>query len=288
MTQKKSLYPLAYIILLNWNGWRDTLNCLASLDRLEYRNYWVLVVDNCSSDDSVNRIRASYPDVPVIQTGKNLGFAGGNNVGIRHALGEGAEYVWLLNNDTVVEPRSLSTMVELAEEDPNIGAVGSILYHMSEPEKVQAWGGGCVYFWPGIIRYLNVPSYGSNLQYITGASMLVKRALIEDIGPLDERYFMYWEDIDYGFRARKNGWKLKTAPASVVWHKESATLHRKSAVMDKYFNASAVRFFAKNHPLPLVPILLGVGGRLLKRVVRADWERALATFQGALEGRKQC
>jgi GT2 family glycosyltransferase len=279
--------PLVYVILLNWNGWQDTLRCLASVDHLEYPNYRVLIVDNCSTDDSVDRIRATQPNMPMVQTEKNLGFAGGNNVGVRRALEEGADYIWLLNNDTVVGPRSLTAMVELAEEDPKVGVVGSVLYHMDEPEKVQVWGGGRVHFWCGIVRDRDVPPHDSELQFVIGASMLVKRALIEDIGFLDDGYFMGWEDIDYGFKARSNGWKLKTAVASTVWHKGSASWGKNATVMDKYFNASAVRFFAKNHPLPSVPIVIGVGGRLFKRVIRADWERAHATLQGALEGRKQ-
>src|SRR5829696_3151202 len=247
MTYNRSVSPFIYVILLNWNGWRDTLRCLGSVDRLEYPNYRVLIVDNRSTDDSVGRIRAARPELPIIQTGKNLGFAGGNNVGIRYAFRQGAEYVWLLNNDTVVDSRSLTALVELAEEDPRVGVVGSVLYHMDEPDKVQVWGGPRVYFWYGIVRNREAPSYGSELQHIAGTSMLIRKALIEDIGTLDERYFMYWEDIDYGFKARNNGWKLKTAAASVVWHKGSASSSKNLPIMDKYFNASAVCFLAKNH-----------------------------------------
>jgi GT2 family glycosyltransferase len=114
--------------------------------------------------------------------------------------------------------------------------------------------------------------------------MLIRRELIENIGLLDEGYFMYWEDIDYGFKARNSGWKLEVASESAVWHKRSASLGGRSALMDKYFNASAVRFFVRNHPWPSAPVLFGVGGRFLKRVLKTDWNRALATLQGAVEG----
>jgi|SRR5215212_575749 len=288
MAYNGSIPPFVYVIVLNWNGWCDTLRCLASVDRLEYPNYRLLIVDNCSTDDSVDRIRAARPDIFLIQTDKNLGFAGGNNLGIRHALDQGAEYVWLLNNDTVVDSRSLTTMVDLAEEDSRVGLVGSVLYYMDKPEKVQIWGGAYVYFWYGIVRNREAPTNHSELQHIIGASMLIKRALIEDIGLLDERYFMGWEDIDYGFKARNNGWKLKTASASVVWHKVSASSRKDLTRGQKDWNVAAVCFFAKNHPLPIVPIFIGVGGRFLKRVVRGEWKRALATLQGALEGWKQC
>ena len=123
-----SSQPLVSIILLNWHGWRDTIACLDSLVSQDYNDYRVLVVDNGSTDDSVARIRAAHPEIPIMETGRNLGFSGGCNVGVRRALEDGADYVWLLNNDTTVDPQALSAMVAVAEADPRVGAVGSVLY----------------------------------------------------------------------------------------------------------------------------------------------------------------
>ncbi|MCX7596938.1 MAG: glycosyltransferase family 2 protein, partial [Fischerella sp.] len=133
-----------FVILLNWNGWQDTVKCIVSLKGLSYPNYEIVVLDNASTNDSVEQIRAAHPDVTLIETGANLGFAGGNNVGIRYALEHGAEYIWLLNNDTIVDANALSAMVTKAESDPKIGLVGSVLYYMNNPGSVQAWGGGTV------------------------------------------------------------------------------------------------------------------------------------------------
>jgi GT2 family glycosyltransferase len=121
---------------------------LSSLEFLDYPDYKVIVVDNGSTDNSVAEIRKAHPQITLLETGRNLGFAGGNNVGIRYALEQGADYVWLLNNDTKADPHALTAMVEVAESDPRIGAVGSVLYYMDEPERVQAWGG----VFPGTLR----------------------------------------------------------------------------------------------------------------------------------------
>jgi len=272
--------PLVYVIVLNWNGWRDTLKCLLSLETLDYPNYRVVVVDNGSTDDSADRIKKAHPDVELIGTSKNLGFAGGNNVGIRYALERGADYVWLLNNDTKVDSHALTAMVEVAERDLEIGAVGSVLYYMDEPERVQAWGGGWVSLWWGISRHFAAPVPAERVHYITGASLLIRRKVLEEVGLLDEGFFMYWEDTDFGFRLRKAGWKLAVASDARVWHKESASLGRQSPVLDKYFNASAVRFFRRHAPFPMMPILVGPGGRFLKRVVRREWGQAGAVLRG--------
>src|SRR5579871_1995174 len=166
---------LTSIVVLNWQGWRDTLTCLASLQKLRYPHYEVIAVDNGSEDDSVAQIRTAYPHITVLETEYNRGFAGGNNVGIRHALSRGASYIWLLNNDTVVDPDSLEAMVAVAEADAGVGAVGVVLYDMSNPEHIQVWGGGRVNMWLGRSRYCTTPAPPDRLDYVTGASLFVRR-----------------------------------------------------------------------------------------------------------------
>jgi len=136
--------PFVLVLVLNWNGWRDTLKCLSSLKGLDYQNSRVIVVDNGSTDDSVIWIRRAYPEIELVETGVNLGFAGGNNVGIRYALKHGAKYAWLLNNDTLVAPNTLTEMVMIAKANPKVGAVGSVIYHLTRPNEVQEWAGGRV------------------------------------------------------------------------------------------------------------------------------------------------
>jgi len=173
--------PLVYILVLNYRAWRDTLLCLKALERLEYPNYRLLVLDNASDNDAVAQLRAAYPGLEIVELKRNLGFAGGNNVGLRQALAEGADYVWLLNPDTIPEPEALSAMVGLAEQDPRIGAVGSVLLDMDNPQQVQAWGGGEVVLFWGLIRLLTHPRQAARLSYISGASLLLRRRALEQV-----------------------------------------------------------------------------------------------------------
>ncbi len=278
--------PFVYIIILNWNGWRDTLQCLHSLEVLNYPNYKVVVVDNHSTDGSGERLRGAYPNLTVLKTEKNLGFGGGINVGIRFAIAEEADYVWLLNNDTKVDPSALSAMINVAKADPRVGAVGSVLYYFDQPERVQAWGGGQVNLWLGIVRHFVTPTLPERLDYITGASILIRKVVLKEVGLFDEGFFVYWEDADYCFRVRKTGWKLTVAPDAKVWHKESASLGKRNPVLDTYFSASAVRFLRRYAPVPALPMLVGVGGRLLRRILRGDWERARAVWRGVADAVK--
>jgi GT2 family glycosyltransferase len=129
-------YPKISIIVLNWNGKIDTLECLQSVYRIDYTNFDVIVVDNGSSDDSVQAIRDSFPEVTVLETNENLGFAGGNNVGIRYALKNGADYIFLLNNDTIVDPRILKQFIEVSKSIDDRGILGAKIYYYNEPEKI--------------------------------------------------------------------------------------------------------------------------------------------------------
>ncbi len=176
--QEKPASPVVYVILLNWHGWRDTIVCLDSMAKIDYQNAHTLVVDNGSTDDSVARIHDAHPEVSIIETGRNLGFSGGCNVGVRRALEEGADYIWLLNNDTTVDPQALSAMVSLAEADPMVGAVGSVLYYLDNPKDIQAWGGGRVCFWSGRTRHHLNPVPSAKLHYLTAASILLRLSLI--------------------------------------------------------------------------------------------------------------
>lgn len=279
---------LAYVVLVNWNGWQDTAACLRSLALQEYARSRAVVVDNGSSDDSVARLRELFPEVPLLRSARNLGFSGGCNLGIREALAQGAEYVWLLNNDTTADPHALQALVECGESDERIGAVGSVLYWMDQPSRVQVWGGGWVSFWTGRSGHYETPVAENRLHYITGASMLLRTAALNDVGLLDERaFFMYWEDTDLCFRLRKRGWRLAVANESKILHKQLASTGRDSPALAYYGARSSLRFFARHSPVPAWTIAAGTAGRLLKRllrresrqflaVVRATWQRGRA------------
>lgn len=267
-------------IVLNWNNWQDTNECLVSLRAADYENCTILVVDNGSTNNSVRQIRDRFSDVEILEVKDNVGYAKGNNAAIRMALARGAEYLWLLNNDTRVHPQALRALVKKAESDPGIGAVGSAIYHMSEPERLQAWGGGYVSFWQGRSKPFLTRTADNRLHFLTGASLLLKRQVIESVGLLDEGFFMYWEDADYCFRLRERGWKLAVADESKVWHKENASIGKKSPALDIQYTRSAARFFTTNAPVPIYSLWMGTLLRIAKRATLGDWERVRAVYEG--------
>lgn len=265
---------LVYIVLLNWNNWKDTNECLISLQSLGCDDWKVVVLDNGSANDSVQRLREQFPQLEIIETGENLGFAGGCNVGIRIALERGAKYVWLLNNDTKVDPGALSTMVRMAEADSRIGAVGSVICDMEPPHNVQAWGGGRVSLWFGRASHCAKETSNDKLGYLTGASLLLRREALEDVGLLDEGFFMYAEDADLCFRLRKSGWKLAVAEESRIFHKENGSLGKKNSTFDLYVWTSMVRLCGRYAPIPLIPIVTLTLRMISKRVLLMEWTRA--------------
>ena len=265
-------------VVLNWNGWRETAACLASLQQVHYQHHEVIVVDNGSTDDSVNRLRRDFPLAEVVENGKNLGFAGGCNVGIRRALADKADFVWLLNADTIVDRNALSYLVEKAKSNERIAAVGSAIYSMQERHRLRAWGGGHINFLFGCSRHFLHPVADAEIDYITGASLLLRRTALESVGMLDEHFFFFWEDADLGLRLRQAKWKLAVAGDSKVWHKESSSLRGQDATLDTYFNQSAMLFFRKHAVVPQIPLYIGVGLRMTKRIFAGDWDRARAVW----------
>jgi len=276
--------PLAFTVLLNWNGWKDTVECLSSLQKLEYGNNRALVVDNGSTNDSVQHIRAQFPQVEIIEMGKNLGFAGGCNAGIRAAIDRGAKYVWLLNNDTTMDPGALRAMVEMAEADSRLGAVGSVIYDMHPPHRVQAWGGGRINLWFGRSSHCTKEASGNELDYLTGASLLLRREALEDVGLLDEGFFMYWEDADQCFRLRKAGWKLGVACESHVRHKESASLGKTNSTFDLYVWTSMVRFCVRHARLPFLAVVIAAARMISKRILHLELSRAMRLCRAIVAG----
>jgi GT2 family glycosyltransferase len=221
--------PKVSIIILNWNGLDDTIECLDSLRRITYPNYEVVVVDNASAGDDVRVLREKFGDyIHSIQNDKNYGFAKGNNIGMRYAQNNSnPAYLLLLNNDTVVAPDFLNEMVQVAECDRGIGIVCPIIYWYDEPQKI--WYGKImkVDLYRGICieRPINISEESMvKSGFATGAAMLVKRETIEKIGLLPEDYFFGVEDVDYSIATLKAGFTIAIATRALVWHKGSKSI----------------------------------------------------------------
>ena len=244
----------AAVIIVNWNGWQDTVACLDSCAGLEYANREIVVVDNGSTNDSVARIREAHPSVTLLETGANLGFAGGNNVGIRAAIDNGARYVWLLNNDTTVEPRALSALVEAVAADPDAGIAGSKITYFDHPDVLWYAGGEFTPAGPVRHRGLDEPDTGQydrleETGFITGCSLLTTADVIERLGLLAEEYFLYWEEADFDWRVHAAGYKLLYVPGSVVRHKVARSLGESwGTTQTAYLVRNMLLFYRRNQP----------------------------------------
>jgi len=317
-TKKKTVqkWPKVAIIILNWNGWKDTIECLESVFRNTYPNYQVILVDNGSTDGSMEKIKAwadgkqkvltpefrhplyhlSHPPLikPIpyiyhnreeaerggdialeekvtkewqeqkksnskelnptsvyplifIQTGENLGFAGGNNVGIRYTLKKDEYYyILLLNSDTVIKPNFLNELVEYY--DNSTGICAPIIFKYYEPNEMWSSGGELNIF-TGV--YANIATKVKEKQretnFITGCCWLIKQKLFKKIGLLDDAYFLYSEDVDFCYRLKRAGYKLKIIPSSSIFHKISKTTGVGSPLMFYYFHRSKLMFICKNY-----------------------------------------
>lgn len=272
-------HPQVACIVLNWNGWQDTIDCLNSLKQNTYPYLTIIVVDNGSTDDSLERIRAAYPKI-LLESKNNLGFAGGNNLGIRYALAHGADYLWLLNNDTKPAPDALSALVAKALTDRSIGAVASICYYADAPSKVQAWAGARVNLWIGYGRNATTPRSDDWFDSLNGTSILIARTAIEDAGVLDEGFFLYWEDTEFCLRLRKKGWRIAAAPDSRVLHKVSASTGGNKVILDRFQTASGLRLLRLHSAAPCLASLLFLSARFARRLLRLQFSRCRSVWAG--------
>ena len=293
--------PKVSIVILNWNTCEDTIECIASLKNIDYRNYEIIIVDNASSGDDVRILRDSFGDyVHIIANGRNDGFAGGCNIGMQYAMEKGTDYILLLNNDTIVDAHFLSEMIKVAEGDSTIGITGSKVYYYWHPNRLQSVGGK-VNWWMGEITHLgwdeeDIGRYETLAErdFVIGTSLLVKKIVVDRISFLDNiNFFGNYEDADYCTRAKRAGFKIVYVPESKIWHKYGASSSKlpqyeetdklikinSGTNNDKYF----YRLFRKHCPplLFIFPLLarraiISLPGQLIGFAWRGDWQRIKA------------
>lgn len=255
------------IVILNWNGKNDTLECLSSLQHLKEKDYDVVVVDNGSSDGSKEAIAAFFPGVTLLCQEKNLGFAGGCNVGIRHALQNGARWICLLNNDAVVDPDFLCPLIATMQKDEQIGILGGQIRMYGDRERLDHLGGR----WDAetasfeLIGNRTLASEmhwdeNAEIDYVCGAALFARREVFEKIGLFEEDFFLIWEEADLCQRAKKAGFKVKVCMAAKIYHKVSASFT--SRVHSTYF-------YYRNR-------LLWMQRNLSKECFEKTYDRALA------------
>lgn len=342
--------PAVAIILVNYRGWRDTIECLESLFRLTYQNRSVFIVDNGSMDGSLERIAKwangnldivlptnpaltkytsprvkkplSYalyspntfddifysdptkpPVLHLIQSVENRGFAAGNNLALGIAS-ENPEYkhFWILNNDTVVEFNALTELVNRIESEPKIDMCGSTCCYYDRPELVQARGGATYNKWFAIARQIdmflpvrqeiNAAKIEKQMNYVAGASMLVSRDYLDTVGFMNERYFLYFEEIDWVTRGKRKKFKIGYAPKSMVYHKEGVSTGAndlagtKTILTDFHGNRNRLLFTKQYHWYCLPTVWFALWISFVRRLFRGKWKLALQIL-GILFGRSR-
>lgn len=246
-------YPRVSIIILNWNGLEESVECLQSLKKITYPNYEVIVVDNGSEGNDVEVLHEKFGIyIHIIKNDKNCGFGGGSNIGMKYVLNNlSSDYILLLNNDTVVDSDFLTEMVEVAESDRSIGIVGSKIYFCDDPNRFQlVWIKMDMWKVRGThvgAREMDRGQYDEikEVDCAPGTCLLVKREVIDSIGLLDESYFYYQDDLDYCFRARTAGYRIVYAPKAKIWHRPGQTAEKVPGLKNYYIARNTFKFMRK-------------------------------------------
>lgn len=232
--------PSVYIIILNWNTPSDTIECLNSLDKVDYDNFKVIVIDNGSTDDSVERISSAHPDIILIKNQENLGFTEGNNIGIRFALEKGADYVFILNNDTTVNRDVLKELVYAAENEDSVGILAPKTYYYDEPDIINSCGTDVNWF--KLRPNLGDCGKKDNGQFesilerglFPGSALFLTRAAMEGIGFFDKSFFIFHEDTDLCLRSKSKGYRNLLVPKAVIYHKTQRSMRKYSFLVSYY------------------------------------------------------
>ena len=284
--------PLVYIIVVNWNLRQVTLDCLNSLMQLQYPNFRIVVVDNNSQDGSPQAIAKRFPDVEHILNNKNTGSTAGYNAGFRHALATGAQYAFLINNDTTIAPDCLDLLVDACAPS-DIGMVSPLVYYASAPDQV--WSAG------GMRNKLNLEVTGNHgrgevhqqirdREFVTSCALLVKRDVLENVGLMDEVFFVYQEESDYCYRVRMAEYRILLVPQAKVWHKVSLSSGGSKSPFTRYSTAKNSVIFFRKHAQPwqwffIIPWRAGSAIRATWQMVKTkNWPAFWAYWRGLKDG----
>ena len=298
------------IVIINYNGSLDTLSCIASLLESNYANYRIVVVDNASSHESLAALKLGLENygnlipqnndnvysngiVTLISCYSNIGFAGGNNIGVRYAMNtfDQLQYVWLLNNDTIIKSTTLNYLVEyMNNADSQLGILGNKLLFLDNPNKIQAIGG--VYNkWFARCKHIGAYEYDKGqydspiptMDYVVGASMFVRKLFIESVGYMSEDYFLYFEELDWILRGKLCGWSIGYTPNAVVFHKEGGSTKEKGKILSEFADIcqlkSRIIFTKKFYPLCLISVLPACFITIILRLIKGHTLRSRILFR---------
>ncbi len=279
-----------YIIVLNYNNWKDTIECLESINQLKYTNYCTIVVDNASTNESIYKIKKWIAkskesnrilnEIVLIENNMNVGYAGGNNVGIKYALKENKYgHIWILNNDTVVDSMSLNNIIMMVDQDNQIGICGSKILYYDKRDIIQSIGSKVNYTF-GYVSNITDQTKIETIDSVMGASFFITNKCISTVGMLPEEYFLFLEESDYCIKAIKYGFKIKVALDSIVFHKEGSTTGGSSDYRNRSESADLLSFrsriiFGRKYAKSMFGLYAGLLASVILRIKRGQIKRAL-------------
>ncbi len=301
------ILPKILIILVNWNTSDTTIECIESIKSTDYNNYEIIIVDNGSLDvgELESFIIEKHPDISLIKNEKNLGYAGGNNKGIELAIKMKADYILLLNNDTIVDRCFLKELVDYAEIKANIAVLNPKIYYY-KPSDLVWFAGSTGNLWTGCFKHIgkgrkdrsenNIPR---ETAYATGCAFFMKVSVIKEIGMLDDNFFAYSEDLDWSLRAKKAGYKCMYVPNSKIWHMEAVSITKNMSKANKgrttpfqiYLYYRNKLFIMRKHcaffqriTYFVVLLCLEILPRMIGFIVLNRWEKLKSLNKGFYEG----
>lgn len=283
--------PLVGVIILNTNRKEDTLACLSSLQKSQYQNTIVWVLDNASTDGSVEAIEKNFPQTRIINLTENKGYAGNNNVGISTALEAGANWILILNEDTILDSCTISNLIQFAISQPQAGILGPLVYHFDEPCVIQSAGGIITKNWEAVHIGQNEPDQGQypeplQVDWISGCALLISREVIQQVGVIDERYFYYWEETEWCIRTRNAGWQIWMVPQAKIWHKGVQREYQPSPNVTYYATRNRLITLSKHHA-PLynrLSVNLSLLRTLLAWSIKPKWKNRKSHRNALLQG----
>jgi len=238
------------VIIVNWNLPDDTITCARSVLASEGISSQIVVVDNGSTDNSVQRLQSALPQTTMLSLPENVGFAGGINVGLEYLYGKDIEYILLLNNDTFLAPDCMIQLLSALTDDPSVAVAGPLIFYADNPEYVWYLGDRERPLWPVPFSLLRGMRYQDQykgvleVDYVSGCAMLVRCSVLKSLDGLNERLFMHYEDADFCWRVREGGWKIVSVPDARMWHKVSTSSRNLGSLVNYYRLRNRVWFYA--------------------------------------------
>ena len=280
-----------YTIILTFKSWDNTLECLASISANHYPNNHVIILYFSKTDQISELIGDQYPWVELLQLTNNNGYAGNNNVGITYAIEKGADWILILNDDTLLAADFYDRLIQAAAADPKAGMLGPLVYHADEPEVIQSAGGYFDNQWNGLHFGIDQPDTGQfatnrEVTWLNGCAILCRADVLKAIGGLDEKFFLYNEEVDLCLRVKEAGWKIKFTPGAKLWHKGVNRNYQPSPYVTYYMVRNHL-FLLKKHNAPLrvrVAALAEKIRMITSYTLRPKWKHMRAHRDAAVQG----